>query len=168
MPNPPPLAALARSFLAGDADVEAIVARAGRMLGRPWRWLRPLAERYVASVAGKTRPRRRAVVQFIREDPGFQRAQLRRFSAMHVEEWLGGPQRMQPVAAAAGWEIPVIETIGDLAAWLRLEPAELDWFADLKGFSCRDYHPILDHYHYRILTKRYGNIRLIEAPKPRL
>jgi hypothetical protein len=168
MPTPPLLAALARSFLSGEPNVEEIVARGTHLLGRPWRWLRPLAERYVAAVAGKTRPRRREVVQFLREDRAFGRARSRHAAALSVEQWLSEPQVMQPVAAAAAWDIPAIESTGALAAWLGLEAGELDWFADLKGLGYRMPSPLLGHYHYRILAKRYGNIRLIEAPKPRL
>ena len=83
--------------------------------------------------------------------------------------WLTEPQQMQPVAAAETWDIPVIESAGALADWLLLTPGELEWFADLKrlGYSRKD-RPQLRHYHYRVLTKRSGRIRLIEAPKPRL
>ena len=129
-PLPPILAALARSFLAGETNVEEIVARASRMLGRPWRWLRPLAERYVAAVAGKTRPRKRDVIRFIREDAGFGRARSRHSAAMYVEQWLGEPQEMQPAPAAAGWDIPAIESIGALADWLGLD-------AGRPGLVCR-------------------------------
>jgi len=57
---------------------------------------------------------------------------------------------------------------GDLADWLGLNVSELDWFADLKGLACKRNHSRLSHYHYRILAKESGNIRLIEAPKARL
>ena len=75
---------------------------------------------------------------------------------------------MQPVSAAENWGVPAIESIGALAEWLGLEPSALLWFADLKGFGCRSERLKLRHYHYRILAKQYGNVRLIEAPKPRL
>ena len=76
---------------------------------------------------------------------------------------------MQPVEAASHWDLPVLETIGDLAAWLECETGELDWFADLKGLlSRRGASPHLRHYSYRILEKRSGGQRLIEAPKARL
>jgi hypothetical protein len=76
---------------------------------------------------------------------------------------------MQPIAAAQTWEIPVIESPRALADWLFLSTAGLDWFADLKGlgYSQND-RPLLRHYHYRVLVKKSGSIRLIEAPKPRL
>jgi hypothetical protein len=55
-----------------------------------------------------------------------------------------------------------------LAEWLGLSLGELRWFADLRGLAYKKNRPLLSHYHYRILTKQSGNIRLIEAPKPRL
>ena len=75
---------------------------------------------------------------------------------------------MQPVGAARDWDVPVIESTADLANWLGLTDTELDWFADLKGFGYRYDHTPLRHYRYRVLLKRSGNVRLIEAPKPRM
>ena len=75
---------------------------------------------------------------------------------------------MQPVAAADGWHIPEIETPGALAEWLGVTYGELRWFADLKGLAYKNNQPLLSHYHYRVLAKQSGGVRLIEAPKPRL
>ncbi len=75
---------------------------------------------------------------------------------------------MQPVAAAEAWPIPRIETIGALADWLELDPSELGWMADLKALGYKRPQPRLEHYHYRVLAKATGSIRLIETPKPRL
>jgi RNA-directed DNA polymerase len=79
---------------------------------------------------------------------------------------------MQPVAAAESWDLPVIESVGALAEWLLLYPSELLWFADLKGLGYKMGHktkrPRLGHYHYRVLGKGSGAIRIIEAPKSTL
>jgi RNA-directed DNA polymerase len=75
---------------------------------------------------------------------------------------------MRPTAAAVTWDIPAIDSPGDLAKWLGLDPGELRWFADLKALGYRNSREQLRHYHYRILAKRFGSVRLIEAPKPRL
>jgi RNA-directed DNA polymerase len=102
------------------------------------------------------------------EDRGFQRACALYRDKVSIAEWLIEPQRMQPVAAAQQWDLPVIETVGDLASWLSLHPGELEWFADLKGLCDKPGNPKIQHYHYRILTKRSGGIRLIESPKRQL
>jgi len=75
---------------------------------------------------------------------------------------------MQPAPAAASWDVPAIETVGGLAELFGLQIGELEWFADLKGLSYKPHGLRLGHYHYRILAKKSGAIRLIEAPKPRL
>ncbi len=161
--------ALARVLLAGEQTVEQIVNRSTRMLGRPWRWLGPLARRYLKAHAGQTRARHRDVVRFLIQDQGFNRARAKYRSELQIAEWLTEPQQMRPVAAAAGWRVPPIESVGALANWLGLQVTELEWFADLKGLAYKKTdRPKLAHYHYRPLSKRSGSIRLIESPKLRL
>jgi len=119
-------------------------------------------------MAGETRPRQRDVIQFFLNDPGFRRAWAKYFDELAVAQWMEDPQRMQPVAAAAPWNVPVIESVGGLADWFEISVDELLWFADLKGLAYKTKNPRLGHYHYRVLTKKSGAIRLIEVPQPRL
>jgi RNA-directed DNA polymerase len=168
MPNPLLLSTLARAFLSGETSVEQIVARGNRTLGRPWRWLRYVARRYVESIAGKTRPRRRDVIQFILRDSAFRHAWSKHQRELSLHAWQIEPPRMQPAAAVETWDLPVIESAGDLADWLWLEPGDLEWFADLKGLGYKLDRSRLRHYHYRVLAKLSGGLRLIEAPKSRL
>jgi len=146
--------------------LDAIHARAVRTLGRRWLWLRPLVERYVERFSQGARPRHRDVVRFLLDDAGFGRVRKKYHAEIHVAEWIAEPSRMQPVEAAKLWKLPAIETLGDLADWLCLSPDELEWFADLKGLGNKLHNPKLQHYHYRMLPKRSGGIRLTEAPKP--
>ncbi len=159
---------LARSFLAGEPELEQVVERASQMLGRRWGWVRQLGARYLESVAGKTRPRHRDVVQFILQDAGFRRAYEKHARELSVEHWLVPPQQMQPIAAAQMWGVPAIESVSALADWLWLEYGDLYWFADLKELGYRTVSSRLRHYHYRVLPKNSGSVRLIEAPKRRL
>jgi hypothetical protein len=168
MPRPSPISALARAFLSCPPDARQIAKAAAGALGRNWRWLRPLAKRYAQAFARAPRPRHRDVVEFIHRDARFSEAWSKYPHRISVAHHLTVPQRMQPVAAAARWEIPAIESVGALAQWLELDPSELDWFADLKSLTCKTASPQLRHYHYRVLLKQSGNVRLIEAPKPRL
>lgn len=159
---------LARAFLAGSPTVEDIVARSSTVLGRQYRWLRPLAKRYIKTVLGKPRPRQRDVARFISEDPHFRRIWVQYKRGISIATWLTGPQEMQPVPAAKSWPVPQIETIKALAEWLELSVEKLYWLADLKGLAFKTNEPCLRHYHYRILAKLSGNIRLIESPKAEL
>lgn len=138
------------------------------MLGRNWAWLRPVAKRYLMTFNGRTRPRHREVVQFLLRNRGFRKACAEYSSELRVRRWIAEPMRMRPASAALGWGVPAIATTGELAAWLGLDLGELDWCADLKGLGYKKTEPRLRHYHYRILAKGSGNIRLIEAPKTRL
>ncbi len=160
--------ALAQALLAGERTVDLLVYRCTRMLGKSWRWLRPLAQRYLDKFGVATRPRHRDVVRFLRNDTGLQRARSKYPDELLVKEMLIAPHEMQPAAATRTWDLPAIDTPGDLAKWLGLDPGELRWFADLKALGYKNSREQLQHYHYRILAKRFGSIRLIEAPKPRL
>jgi RNA-directed DNA polymerase len=152
----------------GEQAVEPATERGALLFGRNWRWIRPLAQRYIEAFAGATRPARRDVVDFLRGDAGFAEALTKHRREIRIAQWLEDPQRMQPVAAARSWRIPSIESPGALADWLCLSPSELDWFADLKGLSAKSSDARLRHYHCRVLQKLSGGARLIESPKPRL
>lgn len=160
--------ALASSLLAGEARAEQIAARAERTLGKRWLWMDPLALRYVEKFADGVRPRHRDVVHFLAHDRDFQDVLAKNSGQLSVRQWLTEDSRMQPVEAAREWRVPVIESVGELADWLAITPGELDWFADLKGLGYKRGCPKLQHYRYRVLTKRSGDLRLIEAPKQKL
>jgi RNA-directed DNA polymerase len=169
MPRPQILTVLATAFATGEQTIEEVTSRAARTLGRPWRWLRPLARRYLRAFEGRTRPRLREVVRFFKADVVFRRARIRHRRKLSIDSWLAEPQQMLPVAAANTWDVRPILSPGDLADCLQVTPAELDWFADLKGLTNRaGAGPRLRHYHYRLLQKGSGGIRLIEAPKSSL
>jgi RNA-directed DNA polymerase len=158
----------AKAILSGEQERDAVAARLVHVLGRNWRWIRPLAGRYVETFAGRVRPRRRDLISFLRVDPGLVEADYKYGHQIKILHWIIGPQPMQPIPAAQNWTIPRIETLGGLADWLEMTPSELTWFADLKGLGYKRPQARLEHYHYRVLAKASGSIRLIETPKPRL
>lgn len=168
MQGPLLLKVLASSFLAGEPTANQIVARCTQLLGKRWRWLPPVARRYVRVFAGRTRPRRQDVVEFLQQDLRFRRFWSKHAARLSVAHWLTEPQQMRPVAAAASWNLLPMASTGDLAAWLGVTPGELEWFADLRGLQYTNRDPKLRHYVYTVLAKQSGSIRLIEAPKPRL
>ncbi|GAA4430701.1 reverse transcriptase family protein [Bremerella cremea] len=159
---------LAAAFVAGPIDVESLVKRGAELLGKRWRWLRPLARKIVACHSAKTRPRVVLIEKMILTYAGFHRA-LYRGDDLYVANPLAIVPTMLPSPAAIGWEAPVeITTPGELAAWLGVRTNELDWFADLRGWNERSDTECLRHYRYRFLPKRSGRTRLIEIPKARL
>ena len=66
--------ALSVAFVAGEIDADALAENGSRIMGKRWRWLRPLARRVVERFGGRPRPRHTAVARFILSDRGFSRA----------------------------------------------------------------------------------------------
>ena len=73
-----------------------------------------------------------------------------------------------PSAALAGLEIPRLATSGELADWLGLSIEHLDWIAGTRRPHDPTMIPVLQHYAYVFVPKKFGPPRLIESPKPRL
>ena len=70
---------------------------------------------------------------------------------------------MRP-SPAATWSVPKLTTECELADWLQISPAQLDWLADRKGLERLAHPEPLRNYVYRWIKKRSGAKRLIEAP----
>ncbi|HKV81294.1 MAG TPA: reverse transcriptase family protein [Candidatus Sulfotelmatobacter sp.] len=168
MPDSSLIETLARALLAGEPTPNLLLDRCCRTLGRRWRWLRPLTERYREKFGTEAWPRYREVVRFLRQDVGLRRACWKHRDELAVAEWLLPPQQMFAGSGGRVWRVPAIESVGDLAKWLGLDPGELRWFADLKALGYKQPEPRLQHYHYRVLAKRFDSVRLIEGPKSRL
>lgn len=164
---------LAKTLIGGridgdsDACVEEMLTHAYQLMGKRWRWLRPLAKRITEAFANQTRPTHRVVTKFILEDAGFQRAYAKH--DLVVSDPLLVRPLIAPVAAASTWKVEgSLHTLGDLAEWLNVSVSELEWFSDLKGLNCHARASKLNHYCCRAHSKRFGRFRLIESPKPRL
>ncbi|GAC1468825.1 MAG: hypothetical protein NVSMB9_11910 [Isosphaeraceae bacterium] len=141
--------------------------RGARALGQRGRWLRPLVRRVLRAFDGNPRPAALRVAAFLIEDRAFRVACDGK--ALGLSPGLRLPAVMWPAEGTpAGWKVPALTTPGELAAFLELEPGELDWFADAQGRGLRASSDLLRHYRYAWRMKAAGSARLIEAPKPRL
>jgi RNA-directed DNA polymerase len=158
--------ALALAFAAGTLDEQSLVERGGRLLGHRPRWLRPLARRVAGAFAETARPRASMVRELILAEERFWRAWAA--GSVHLVQRLAQPGTICPVDAAREWALPALHRVDELAGWLELTLGELDWFADRKGINGKQHRPRLSHYRPRVLAKRFGQLRLIESPKPRL
>ena len=159
---------LARVFVAAGANPTEISERVAAAMGRRWRFVGPLVRRYSEAFPQDSRPHSAQVQRFLETDDGFTRAFRRHGARLRLERPITETQRMRPVEAARAWDLPSIATPGELADCLRLDPNELDWFADTRGLASRRLSTRLEHYRYRVVLKRSGRPRLIEAPKSRL
>jgi len=159
---------LAAAFVCGRWQIEELVERGGDACEKGGRWLRPLVQRLMQALGYTRRPSRWRVLKFLRQDPG-----LRRACVKHELRPIGLQWRRPEMAPADGrpttWQLPPLVTIGELADWLDLRAAELDWFADARHLERHVPEGPLRHYRYYWLSKRLGgSARLVEAPKWRL
>jgi hypothetical protein len=158
---------LADAFLSGPWDLESLVERGSLVLGRRYRFLRPLAGRVLSAFVGQPRPRLARVVDFLEKDKGFCKARETRSLQLRFVLWPA--QAMVPAPGPpSSWRVPAITSPAELARFLELEPRELDWFADCQTREGSATVEALRHYRYHWVAKSSGARRLIEAPKPRL
>ncbi len=76
--------------------------------------------------------------------------------------------RFAPAQRFADLAVPRLATPGELAEWLALSIAQLDWLSDLRRRQGSTDIPILQHYRYVFVPKKTSAPRLIESPKPKL
>lgn len=157
--------ALANVFVAGPLEAAGMRDRAARLFGRRMRWVPPLAKRVEQHFATGPRARLAQVIKFLRQDEGFLNA-LWKYRLTPVSRI--APPEMAPLPAARLWQVPPLCDVGELADWLGLSIRHLEWLADGRGLAARHASGPLVHYRYRVLSKRFGKIRLIEAPKAQL
>lgn len=159
--------ALAAAFVAGEREEEALVDRGAQVLGKRWRWLRPLVRRMLIAGDRTSHPRRRAIERWILGDFGFIRAY--NIYDLDADPSRIPPNVMRPSTAAASWnlEAPLL-TAGELADWFGVSVRQLEWFANVRRAGSQPRKASRRHYRYRLHDKKFGKVRLIEAPKPRL
>jgi RNA-directed DNA polymerase len=102
-------------------------------------------------------------------------------AAIVAGEWLAEPisnrqlpRRLRhvlidaPAMREPRWPVRRLDTLHDVARWLELDDATLDWLADRRGLEHLTGEPKLQNYVYAWVPKRSGGARLLESPKPRL
>lgn len=160
--------ALADALVAADWRIDDLVARGTRALGRkaPPRWFVPVAVRLLAHF-WRARPAPERVVAWLEGDAGYVRA-LGRGSVRTLPALQAPPALVPALGPPSTWPVPAIVTVADLAAWLEVDPARLDWWADRRGRERATPAGPLWRYDYRWQAKRDGSGRLIEVPRPGL
>lgn len=160
--------ALARALLCGESTTQAQQRRATRALGRNWPWLKGLVRRVRQNFGPDLQPADHdEIVELIFAF----RPLVAAFKWADPAPRVCGHYPFHPAmrsSALPNLSIPPLPTPGDLARWLGLSMAELDWFADPAGWGGRTTATKLRHYNYHWLQKPSGGARLIEAPKSRL
>jgi RNA-directed DNA polymerase len=160
---------IADAMLAGSPEAATMVERMTLVLGERADWMNGLARRVAKRFGSRwDSVESKELSKVIAETTGFVSA-WRGESRPKVVRVLPRPplQRLPPP-----WlhdvALPQLPTLGDLAAWLEIEPDELDWFADRWRVPAQSAGTPLHHYSYKVIEKRDGRCRIIEVPKSRL
>ena len=123
-----------------------------------------LAARTVLWTSTCPQPRIKELVEKLRAD-----RLLRKMIERHGLQQLSTTASAARMRPFAGTSTRVdLASARELADWLRLDPEQLLWFADLQDRNASTSVPLLSHYTTRILAKPYGTTRLLEIPKQRL
>lgn len=160
--------ALAAVLLSGPWTRRELEARARDALGsrsakRATRIVQDLLERHTAPYAPARHQLERLIVAS-RSFAGLGKTAIERLDSLNPTP----EPRFAPVPALRDAKAPAIATTGDLANWLHIRLAHLDWFADERRTLRREPNLALQHYTCAWVPKSDGSHRLIEAPKPRL
>ena len=155
---------LARSFVAGDLDEDAMVERVSThyFRGKKPRWLRPLA-RFVSEYYEEKsiRPSSTEVARVILKSRSFQNSWRTGKVIFGPDRLPSGSEMLPGKGAPKNWEIPPATTFAELAKLLELHIDDLGWLS----LQSRK----INHYYYRWHRKRGTKRgRLIEIPKPLL
>ncbi len=146
--------------LAGDWQPAALSERIVVALGDEAPWIKPFAQRVRRhfSVA----PTHAELVEFLGND--MRLARIRQQFQPRIRHFSLTPPAQLPLHPA----VPQLSSPGELAQWLGVSIADLDWFADRSNYASASALEKIRHYHIATLAKRDGGVRLIEAPKPTL
>lgn len=160
---------LARAVLAGPMEAAALRVRFVHVLGRRWPWLTPLVRQILLDFGSDlSSSQHDELVATICAFQPLRDALARPSQRPGVRGWYPySPPMGTPPLALAAIPVPPLATPGDIARWLDLGDAELNWFCDFIR-SDNAAPDALRHYRHRWIAKRRGGHRLLEIPKPRL
>jgi RNA-directed DNA polymerase len=161
--------AIADAMLAGPAESDSIVERMTRSLGVRSEWMAGLARKVVKRFGTRwDSADRKEVSMVVAGTPGFVAAWRSDMRPVIVQVLRRAPIQRPPPPRLREVALPQLPTLGDLASWLEVEAADLDWFADRWRVMPHSAETPLHHYSYKAIEKRDGRCRLIEIPKSRL
>jgi RNA-directed DNA polymerase len=161
-------AELAEAFLTAPWTRSAVAETGAARLDRWPGWMEALAIRVIAVHPAPPVEREPELVALIES-----------FLAEHAP-WPGESEpprimRLLPDERAArsarldhDWPIAEIDSVASLAERLELSDGQLAWLADVRSLERGAAQEKLRNYHYRVVPRRGGLPRVLEAPKARL
>jgi len=138
------------------------------LLGPSGHWIGTLLDATLAHFGTQHPPSPGPLMRFISAQPAFLGAWADRERRPGVNRLPLTSPSQTPAPEFLYKPIPQLSTGQELASWLEISSAELDWFADSSGRQRRITAGPLQHYNYQWIPKRRGPPRLLEIPKARL
>ena len=167
--------ALAAVILHGDYRSEAIAERirqaqlenqsgSARSRKASTRWIPAFVDRLLATFPDdRLPPLRRQLVSFLNTEAALPETVRSRFPSLlrKIETFRS---EFRPFRDAfRDWNLPAIETPGELANWLNIPSGQLDWLANRYRHSRS-----APRLHVRVIRSRSGKARILEIPCPPL
>jgi hypothetical protein len=167
---------LANAMVRGRWERSELVARCNDVLGRECKFVGNLVDRMLAAsktaasviaASNEIPPTADDLTTWLCKDKGLRTASRGRKFSIGLPSI---PVKMMPSPGAPRlWGVPELVDRECLTTYLEIEPEELDWFADQRGWNRKSKSHSLGHYRYRWIPRRSaGPPRLIEIPKFRL
>ena len=145
--------ALAGELLAGAWNRRALLRRAQKLLGgRAAKARARLITDVLARATEPYPPSPARLIKLLMLSPNFEVASDRAAKSWQSFPSVPKSPRFAPAPRFVGLDIPKLATLGDIATWLELAPAGLDWFADVRRLQGRTAIPDLQHYTYHPRT----------------
>ena len=154
----------AAALLSGEWIQSTVLKRARFASPKHSRWVKPLVARIIASFPELPTPR--PLLAFLNADDTLSEIIL--ITRPKPQKYFFLPERMEPSTVPLLGERPGLPTLSSLAAWLKLTPSQLDWYADRRGLNSIPRAERSRLYRYRWLAKPGPNpikkFRLLEVP----
>ena len=161
--------AIAEAMLAGSPEADGVASRVTSVLGEFPQWAHEVTLSALRCFGGHW-----ATIgpdqlsSFIARSPVFVVAWASDAPPRVARILLRAPEQRPLPPSLQALALPQLPTSGELARWLGLIPAELEWLADRWRVMPDSSGTALHHYTYRTFEKRDGGCRLVEIPKRRL
>jgi RNA-directed DNA polymerase len=152
--------ALARAFLAGDWNRDALRARGREVFGRQPRWLTRLVAEVLELYHRPPLDRPRELADVI--DTLLTQRRVRTIPP--VERWF----TFEPQMGRMRWPVRPLCTIADVAAFAELDVGRLDWIADARALERCVQDDKLRNYRYTWHARTASTVRVLERPKSEL
>ena len=157
---------LARVFVSSIPQPNELYRQISVGFGRHIWQLKPTCVAYASEFSNRVRPRRRFVKAWLRKQSDAKRAYQDQTLYNSGNEL---PEKILPISQfqSLGESLPAITTKSELAKWLQVSLANLDWFADL-GNRNRIGRDSNLRFLVRLQPKKNGRMRILEIPNSKL